>query len=565
MADALSASIFIGEAVSTGTSGSILFVDVNGKVAQNNASLFWDNANVRLTVGNAFFYTYGTRGLFIGQNAGNLTSTGLDLLGIGLNVLNADTTGFANIAIGSNACTTNTTGHDITAVGISACQFNTTGFSLTAVGELALQSNTTGDSSTAVGLGALTNNTTGVSNTAIGVHAAEQNITGSHFVAIGLQALHLNQSGNFYVAIGENALFSQSASDSIGIGYYAGYNVTTGTPILAIGKNSLLNGSTCSNVIALGLACIGTGVCTGSNIVAIGDSALANNTSGSDIVCIGTFAGGPNTTGNKHVFIGRGAGSAWAGGDGNIFIGYGADANGNGLTNATAIGWGATVTASNTMAFGGSTAQSFVFTGLNFTVSGNSAGFLNYTFQNSSNNAAAVTRMNIGNDSSPGAAQLVVYGSAHANSNILDINNANAAVMRFLTNNTLAMTIAADQGLLVGAPAGGTKGLGTINVATDIFKAGVAYINPKWVLQRYFTGKSDVEGPYVAPKWYDGLMDIEAHREITRAKHDLPLMLASPKGGMFERGDLMLASLEEAYLYIYKLHDRIRVLEERAA
>lgn len=50
MADALSASIFVGETVSQGTSGSVLFVDTNGHVAQNNAAFFWDNPNLRLGV-----------------------------------------------------------------------------------------------------------------------------------------------------------------------------------------------------------------------------------------------------------------------------------------------------------------------------------------------------------------------------------------------------------------------------------------------------------------------------------------------------------------------------------
>lgn len=50
MSDALSASIFIGEAVSAGLSGSILFVDVNGKAAQST-SLNWDNVNAICTIG----------------------------------------------------------------------------------------------------------------------------------------------------------------------------------------------------------------------------------------------------------------------------------------------------------------------------------------------------------------------------------------------------------------------------------------------------------------------------------------------------------------------------------
>lgn len=41
----------IGDPVTGGTSGSVLFVDSSGDLAQDNANLFWDNANNRLGVG----------------------------------------------------------------------------------------------------------------------------------------------------------------------------------------------------------------------------------------------------------------------------------------------------------------------------------------------------------------------------------------------------------------------------------------------------------------------------------------------------------------------------------
>lgn len=54
MADALSASIFVGETVSQGTSGSVLFIDTNGHVAQHNAAFSWDDTNFILSLtGNA--------------------------------------------------------------------------------------------------------------------------------------------------------------------------------------------------------------------------------------------------------------------------------------------------------------------------------------------------------------------------------------------------------------------------------------------------------------------------------------------------------------------------------
>lgn len=146
-----------------------------------------------------------------------------------------------------------------------------------------------------------------------------------------------------------------------------------------------------------------------------------------------------------------------------------------------------------------------------------------------------------------------------------DIGCTSNQALTITTNNAVRVTFAADGGVVVGAATGGSQGAGTINVASDIFKNGVAYANPKWVLQRHYTGKCDETGPYAAPKEYGGLMNLEAHEEIVRAKHDLPLMLLKPKGGYMERGDLLLATVEEAYLYIYDLHKRIKTLELQLA
>jgi hypothetical protein len=116
-------------------------------------------------------------------------------------------------------------------------------------------------------------------------------------------------------------------------------------------------------------------------------------------------------------------------------------------------------------------------------------------------------------------------------------------------------------GFVMGAPTGGSKGAGTINVAGDIYKNNTAYTNPKWALQRFFTGTADASGPYEVPAWYEGLRSLEEHRAFVSQHYDLPLMLQEQGAGMFRRGDLLLASVEEAYLYIYQLSDRLAALK----
>lgn len=160
------------------------------------------------------------------------------------------------------------------------------------------------------------------------------------------------------------------------------------------------------------------------------------------------------------------------------------------------------------------------------------------------------------NASATGYGVAIYGGSSTSNYALLVVDGA-------VANNLFE--VAGDGGVKVGAPTGGTggsMGLGKLNVAGDLYRNGTAYTNPKWVLQRHYDGVVDVVGPYAVPPWYDGLWSLDAHRMFVRASHDLPLMTKESDGGMFRRGDMMLASLEEAYLYIYELHDRITMLED---
>lgn len=115
------------------------------------------------------------------------------------------------------------------------------------------------------------------------------------------------------------------------------------------------------------------------------------------------------------------------------------------------------------------------------------------------------------------------------------------------------------------APTGGDKGQGSLNVAADIYKNDTAYTNPKWALKHHFTGAYDEEGPYAPPVKYPGLLSIEDAEKFTSEHYDLPTMLLTEGGGLFDRGDLVLASLEEAYIYIFQLNRRVKELEQRVA
>jgi hypothetical protein len=131
------------------------------------------------------------------------------------------------------------------------------------------------------------------------------------------------------------------------------------------------------------------------------------------------------------------------------------------------------------------------------------------------------------------------------------------------TGSTITWTnvLRINAGLQIGTPTGGDKGAGTLNVAADIYKNNTAYTNPQWALKHYYTGACDEEGAYAPGFDYQGLMPLDDHRAFTQKHYDLPLMTQLPESGYLGRGELLLGSLEEAYLYIYQLHDRITRLE----
>ena len=181
--------------VVAGVSGTDLIIDVNGYYGSPAMDL--SNA-------------------FLGTNAGNATTTGINNVGVGMLALQAITSG-----------------NDNTAVGRSALFFNDSGFENTAFGSFALFGNR------------------GNSNTAVGKSALRSGISSTANTAVGWQALYSNADGFFNVAIGGNALFNiTTGSDSnIAVGYGAALNLTSGSNNIHIGHPAL---SSESNTIRIG-------------------------------------------------------------------------------------------------------------------------------------------------------------------------------------------------------------------------------------------------------------------------------------------------------------------------
>lgn len=195
--------------------------------------------------------------------------------------------------------------------------------------------------SIAFGTDALAAMTTGLRNIAIGSKALEDITTADENVAIGYNAMSNTNTTSTQenVAVGSYSLQEVSSTRSVGIGYRAGQKITTGKGI-AIGDYALGGG---------------TGM-TGNFQVAIGTSALQNQTSGQRNTAIGYQAARTQSTAAQNVAVGAWALEMNTTGSNNVAIGVDAmEQNTTAATNV-AVGYKAmedNSTSMNNVAVGG--------------------------------------------------------------------------------------------------------------------------------------------------------------------------------------------------------------------
>jgi hypothetical protein len=139
-------------------------------------------------------------------------------------------------------------------------------------------------------------------------------------------------------------------------------------------------------------------------------------------------------------------------------------------------------------------------------------------------------------------------------------NNTDFCAIFQTAGGSQLMYLYGDGGLILGNPTGGTKGLGTLNVATGIYLNGTAYTSPDYVFDKYYgntiTGHQD--------STYNGLLTLEELKKYTEINHHLPRIEFNTDAGIAAiRPDHMLEKVEEAYLYIFELENRVRELEQQ--
>jgi hypothetical protein len=277
------ANVFTTQQMIDGASDQIQFrLQANGTQTANLATI--ENSSAVVMGGFQGRGTYHCdlgvdvgNSLFIGFNAGNLAASGATFnVAIGTNAMDALTSGDYNVAIGYDAMTKNTTGYGNFALGYASLGECTEGFANVAVGQSALNKVVTGTNNVAIGQTAAQNNIASY-NIAIGPQAMKANVGsggagaynviignnaalsikgGKENTAVGASAMQatVNSTGvNYNVAIGENSLFSidTGASNNVGIGYQAGYTISSGDNNIYIGSNAGYRQTTNSNLLII--------------------------------------------------------------------------------------------------------------------------------------------------------------------------------------------------------------------------------------------------------------------------------------------------------------------------
>jgi hypothetical protein len=238
--------------------GAVFNVRIEG---DTDANLFYTDAtNDRIGVGTA---SPSVKLDVVGaiKTSTTITATGAGSIE-GLTVGRGAGAVSTNTAVGSNALAANSTGAEVTAIGRSALAANTVSYG------------------TAVGANALTANTTGAANSAFGAYALASNTTGSGncaFSALGFglsdSALQANTTGNYNSAFGLGALSATTDSNNTGVGFQAGYGLTTGSSNTYIGYLATQSGVAVTNEIVVGANITGKG----SNTAFIGGTSGAYN------------------------------------------------------------------------------------------------------------------------------------------------------------------------------------------------------------------------------------------------------------------------------------------------
>lgn len=159
------------------------------------------------------------------------------------------------------------------------------------------------------------------------------------------------------------------------------------------------------------------------------------------------------------------------------------------------------------------------------------------------------------------SASYAATSSYMANANFGNISGSGN--MRIHNDINAGSSIIADKTIKIGNPTGVNSGTGNMNLSGDIYKNGTAYNNPDYVFEKYYTDAIVKFANNSGANTYRGLSSLEFVKKYTESHLQLPGM-PDTAIGVFARADMALEKIEELFLYIFELEERIKQLERKS-
>ena len=230
-----------------------------------------------------------TNNYFSGDSAG-INTTGYNNIGFGSRALQKNVGGTANIAIGNSVLQNNTSGTRNTGIGDSALQ-QSLGSDNVAVGFRSLSKITIQSQHVAVGSRSLTNTTASYPNTAVGYFSQDSATNAYANTSLGSYSLSLNKTGFNNTAIGNAAMY-ESTSSTPG---YPNNNTAIGNDALRLNRYY--------GQVAVGSSALRNDT-SGTFNTAVGHNSLNQNLSGLGNVAVGSFSMMKNKVSGYNTAIG---------------------------------------------------------------------------------------------------------------------------------------------------------------------------------------------------------------------------------------------------------------------
>ncbi|MFN8207556.1 MAG: tail fiber domain-containing protein [Bacteroidales bacterium] len=258
---------------------------------------------------------------FIGQNTGDLNTTGKYNSFMGYKSGMKNTTGNNNLFLGYFAGWANTTASFNSFVGNESGRTNTIGGYNSFFGYQSGYSNVDGFNNLFMGHQAGFSNINGNDNIFLGYNSGYNNTSGSKNLFVGYKSGFLNQTGSYNSFMGFDAGYSNtSGSSNTFLGSFAGLSNLDGSQNTFVGSGAGQSNTGGDNNIFIGSSA-GLNNNMGDRNIFIGPLAGLNNADGSNNIFVGNYSGYANTTGYYNLFIGFSAGSGNTEGARNIFLG----------------------------------------------------------------------------------------------------------------------------------------------------------------------------------------------------------------------------------------------------